>query len=79
VLSNDELWELAKPLARRPLRRGEVVVEGSEVEEVYILSTRSIPGTEQLLGESLLKRISVQGVGFRPFVYRLAHEHDLRG
>ncbi|HHI00284.1 MAG TPA: hypothetical protein ENL40_02215, partial [Thermococcus litoralis] len=21
----------------------------------------------------------VQGVGFRPFVYRIAHEHDLRG
>ena len=36
-----------------------------------------------MVGELVLKKISVrgvvQGVGFRPFVYRLAREHELAG
>ena len=35
--------------------------------------------TEQILGRKITVTGVVQGVGFRPFVYRLAHDHNLTG
>jgi hydrogenase maturation protein HypF len=36
-------------------------------------------GTERLARKQISVRGVVQGVGFRPFVYRLAHDHNLAG
>ena len=43
------------------------------------IAERSADTARTLVRRQVVVRGAVQGVGFRPFVYRLAREHNLRG
>jgi len=50
----------------------------AEIELSFIVSQAEAIGTEPARARIIARGI-VQGVGFRPFIYRLANEHELKG